>query len=100
MVNGEDYVKIMNRQDPFLLRFEPLRFLESPTRGAMPIFSGFIVELPTLTFKADSQNAAHCWRAAIHDGVHDFRLLIRKPMRTLVFSNMFAEDVSHFVFRP
>jgi hypothetical protein len=100
VVNGEDDVEIGDRQKPEFLCFEPLRFLECSTRGAMPIFSGFVVEFPTFTFRADFQDTTQSRRAAIHDGAHNFGLFIRKAMSFFVFANMFAEDVSHFELRP
>lgn len=100
MVNGEDDMKIMNGQNPFLLVFQPLRFLESPTLGTVSILSGFIVKLPFFTFGTSLQNSAHRRRAAIDNRAHGFRLLIRKPMSFFVRAHMFAEDVSHIVFHP
>lgn len=46
MVDGEDDMEIMNGQDPFLLVFEPLRFLKSPTLGTVTILSSLVVKLP------------------------------------------------------
>ena len=102
MVNGEDDLEIMNWQNPFLLRFQPLRFLESPTLGTMAILSGFVVKFPLLTFGIVTQfeYPAHCRRAAIDNRTHGFLLLIRKPMSFFICAHMFAEDVSHVVFHP
>ena len=72
MVNGEDDVKIMDRQNPFLLVFQPLRFLERPTLGTMPILSGFIVKLPFFTFGTSLENSTHRGRAAIDNRAHGF----------------------------
>ena len=51
MVDGEDDMEVMNGQDPFLLVFEPLSFLECPTLGTVPILSSLVVKLPMLAFK-------------------------------------------------
>jgi hypothetical protein len=48
MIYGENHMVVGNGQQPFLLRFEPLRLLESPTRGAVSIFSGFVMPFPAL----------------------------------------------------
>ena len=90
----------MNGQQPFLLCFEPLSFLESAALGAMAILARLIKELPTLTFGASFQDPSESRCAARHNGAHGFGLLIRKPMSLFVFTDMFAEDVSHVVFHP
>jgi hypothetical protein len=46
VVDGEDDMEIMNGQDPSFLVFEPLRFLECPTLGTVPILSSLVVKLP------------------------------------------------------
>jgi hypothetical protein len=58
MVNGKDHMEIMNGQDPFLLVFEPLRLLESPTLGTMSILSSLVVELPIETVGTHGHNPA------------------------------------------
>ena len=85
----------MDGQNPFLLRFEPLRLLKRAALWAMTILAGLITKLPTLTFGASLQHTTERGRAAIQNSAHGFGLLIRKPMRAFVFTNMFAEDVSH-----
>jgi hypothetical protein len=100
MVDGEDDMEIMNGQDPFLLVFEPLRFLKSPTLGAVSIFSGFVVKLKILAFETHLQDAAQSRRTTNENGAHGFGLLIRKWMRFFIFPNMFAENASHIIFRP
>ncbi len=100
MVNGENDVKIMDGQDPFLLGFQPLRFLERPALGTMAILAGFEMKFPFLALVAYLQNSTHCRRAAIDNRAHGFRLLIRKPMSFFVFANMFAENLCHIVFPP
>ena len=50
MVNGEDDVKIMDGEDPFLLCFEPLRFFKCAAERTMTILAGFEVKLPLLSF--------------------------------------------------
>lgn len=65
MINGEDDMEIMNGQDPFLLIFEPLCFLKSPTLGTMAILSSFVVELPIETVGTHGHNPAESGRAAI-----------------------------------
>ena len=52
MVNGENDVEIMDGQNPFLLVFQPLRFLERPTLGTMAILSSLIVKLPLFAYVA------------------------------------------------
>ncbi len=100
MINGEDDMKIMDGQNPFLLVFQPLRFLERPTLGTVSILSGFIVKLPFFTFGTSLQNSTHCRRAAIDNRAHSFRLIIRKPMSFFIFTHMFAENLRNIVFHP
>lgn len=100
MVNREDHMIIMDRQNPEFLSFEPLRLFKRTALGAMPILAGLIKELPTLAFGASLQDTTQGRRAASHDRAHGFGLLIRKSMSFFVFPNMFAEDVSHVVFHP
>lgn len=100
MVDGEDDVEIMDGQDPFLLVFEPLSFLERPTLGTVPIFSSLVVKLPMLAFKTHLHDTAKRGCTTIQNRADSFGLLIRKPMRLFIFTNMFAEDVSHIVFHP
>ena len=95
MVNRENDMEVMDGQNPFLLRFEPLCFLESPTLRTMAILAGFEMKLPFLALVTNLQNSTHCRRATIDNRAHGFRLLIRKPMSTLVFANVFAENLSH-----
>jgi len=100
VVNGEDDVKIMDWQNPFLLRFKPLRFLERPALGTMAILSGFIVKLQSLAHGTGLHHAAHRRRAAIEYRADRLMLFIRKPMCLFICANMFAEDASHIVFHP
>ncbi|WP_345106725.1 hypothetical protein [Candidatus Villigracilis vicinus] len=65
MVNGEDDMEIMDGQDPFLLVFEPLSFLESPTLGTVSILSSLVVKLPILAFKTNLYDTAKSGRATI-----------------------------------
>jgi len=100
MVNGEDDVEIMDRQNPFLLGFQPLRLLKRPTLGTMAILSSLIVKLPILAYITPLHDAAHGRRAAIENCADSLMLLIRKPMRLFICANMLAEDFSHIVFHP
>lgn len=95
MVNGEDDVKIMDGQNPFLLGFEPLRLFKRPTLGTVSILSSLVVKLQRLAHRAGLHHSAHGRRAAIDDRAHGFGLLIRKPMRFFICTDMLAEDVSH-----
>ena len=87
----------MNWQNPFLLRFQPLRLFKCAALGTMPILAGFIVKLQSLANETHLHHTAHRRRAAIDNRAHGFRLLIRKPMGLFIFTNMFAKDVSHTV---
>lgn len=58
MVDGENDMEIMDGQDPFLLVFEPLRFLESPTLGTMAILSSLVVKLPIQAFRTHLHDTA------------------------------------------
>jgi len=100
MVNGEDDLEIMNWQNPFLLRFQPLRLLKCATQWTVSILAGFIVKFQSFTNGTHLHHTAHRRRATINNRAHGFRLLIRKPMSLFIFANMLAEDVSHIVFRP
>ena len=100
MIDSEDNMIIMNGQQPFLLRFEPLSLLKRTAFWTMPILARLIAKLPTLAFKARLQDSTQGRRAAIQNGTHGFGLLIRESMSAFVFADMFAEDVSHFVFHP
>ena len=90
----------MDRQQPDLLRFEPLRFFKRAALWAMPILARLIAELPAFTFDASLQDSTEGRSAAIQDSAHGFRLLIRKPMSAFVITDVSAEDVSHVVFHP
>ena len=100
MVDGEDDMIIMNGQQPFLLCFEPLSFFKCTALGAMAILAGFVVELPAFASGTSFQDPTKSRCATSHDGAHGFGLLKRKPMSVPIFTDMFAEDVSHFVFHP
>ena len=100
MVDGEDDMEVMNGPDPFLLVFEPLSFLERPTLGTVSILSSLVVKLPMLAFKTHLDDTAKSGGTTIQNCAHGFGLLIRKPMRLFIFTNMFAEDVSHIKFHP
>ena len=100
MINGEDNVIIMDGQKPFLLGFQPLRFLKRPAQWTVTILAGFEMKLPLFAYVANLQHPAHRRCAAIDNRAHGFRLLIRKPMRLFIFSDVFAENVSHIVFHP
>lgn len=65
MINREDDMEIMDGQDPFLLVFEPLRLLESPTLGTVSILSSLVVKFPILAFGTHLHDAAHGGCAAI-----------------------------------
>ena len=97
MVNGEDDLEIMNWQNPFLLRFQPLRLFKCAALGTMPILAGFIVKLQSLANETHLHHTAHRRRAAIDNRTHGFRLLIRKPMSFFIFADMFAEDISYIM---
>ena len=100
VVDGENDMEIMDGQDPFLLVFEPLRLFECPTLGTVAILSGLIVKLPILAYVTHLYNPAECGSAAIQNCTHGFGLLIGKPMRLFILTNMIAEDVSQIVFHP
>jgi len=100
MVNSEDDVIIRNGQDPFFLGFEPLGFFKRTAFGAMPILARLIPKLPLIADITQFQDTAHRRRAAIQNGAHGFGLLIRKPMRLFVFTDVFSDYVSHIVFHP
>ena len=100
MVDGEDDMEIVDGQDPFFLVFEPLRLFECPTLGTVSILSGLIVKLPILAYVTHLYNPAECGSAAIQNCTHGFGLLIGKPMRLFILTNMIAEDVSQIVFHP
>ena len=97
MVQGEDHMIIMDRQNPFLLGFEPLRLLEGATLWAVAVLAGFVVKLPTLTCRTSLQHTAHGRGAAIHDRTHGFGLFIGKLMSAFVFSDMLSENIRNFV---
>lgn len=67
MVDGEDDMEILDGQDPFLLVFEPLCFLERAAFWAMTILARLITEfpLPTLLIVAPFQDTAECGSATI-----------------------------------
>ena len=65
MINGEDHMEVMNGQDPFLLVFEPLCFLKSPTLGTVTILSSLVVKLPIETVGTHGHNPAESGRATI-----------------------------------
>src|SRR6266545_4305226 len=44
VVDGEDDMKIMDGQQPFLLGLQPLGFLEGPALRTMAVLAGFAVE--------------------------------------------------------
>ena len=100
MVNGKDDMEIMDGQDPFLLIFEPLSFLERPTLGTVSILSSLVVKLPILARGTYLHDTAQSRSATIQNRTDSFRLLIGKPMRLFIFTNMVAEDVSQVVFCP
>lgn len=97
MVNGEDDVEIMNGQNPLLLVFQPLRFLERATFWAVTILTRLVTEfpLPALLIVAPLHDPAHGGCAAIQNGANDFRLRIRKPMQLFICADMLAEDLRH-----
>ena len=97
MVDGEDDMEIMDGQDPFLLRFQPLRFLKCAAQRAMAILAGFIVKFQSLANGACLHHPAHGRRATIDDRADGFGLFIRKPMRLFILTNMLTEDASHIV---
>ena len=67
MVDSEDDMEIMDGQDPFLLVFEPLCFLERAAFWAMTILARLITEfpLPALLIVAPLQDTAECRCATI-----------------------------------
>lgn len=65
MVDGENDMEIMDGQDPFLLVFEPLSFLERPTLGTVPILSSLVMKLPMLALKTHLHNTTECGSATI-----------------------------------
>lgn len=67
MVDGEDDMEIMDGQDPFLLVFEPLCFLERAAFWAMTILARLITEfpLPALLIIAPLQDTTECRCATI-----------------------------------
>ena len=97
MVDGEDNMIIMNGQQPFLLGFQPLCFLESAAFGAVAVLAGFVVELPVFASGTSFQDAAESRGAASDDGVHRLGLLIRKPIGAFVLPDMLAENISDFI---
>ncbi len=99
MVYCENHMVIRNGEKPFLLRFEPLRFLKRTTRRTMAVLAGFVVEFPAFALGTFQDHAAEGRRVAIQNRAHGFGLLIRKPMRALVLADMLAEDISDFVAR-
>lgn len=100
MIEGEDNMKVLDWQQPFLLFFQPLRLLERTALRTMSVLAGLVVELPLLTNRAFLQHTAQRGRAASQDRTDRFRLLIRKAMRASVLTHMFAEDLSHVVLHP
>lgn len=102
VIDGEDDMKIVDGQDPFLLSFQPLGFLERPALGTMAVLAGFEVELPLLAgiIVTAFEHTAHGRRATLHDRIHRFGLLIRKSMKASVRAHVFAEDLSHVVLHP
>ncbi len=65
MIDGKDDMEVMNGQDPFLLVFEPLRFLEGPTLGTMSILSSLVMKLQRFADGAGLHHTTQCGRAAI-----------------------------------
>ena len=100
MIDGEDDMIIRDRQQPDLLRFQPLRLLKRPTVWTMPILAWLVTELPLRTYIAQLQDSPQRWRATIQNVTHCLRLLIRKTVSAFVFANIFAENVSYVVFHP
>lgn len=100
MVDGEDDVVIGDGQQPFLLLFEPLGFLEGTALGTVTILAGFVVELPLLTNRAFLHHTAEGRGATLQDRTHCFGLLIGKAMCASVVADVFAEDLSHIVLCP
>ena len=87
----------MDRQNPFLLGFEPLGFFERTTQWTMAVLAGFVVELPVFASGTSFQDAAESRGAASDDGVHRLGLLIRKPIGAFVLPDMLAENISDFI---
>ena len=100
MIDGEDDMKVVDGEQPFLLLFQPLGFLEGTALGTMSVFAGFVVELQLLTYRTFLHHTAHGRRATLQDRIHHFRLLIRKTMCASILAQMFAEDLSHVVLHP
>lgn len=97
VIDGEDDMIVVDGQQPFLLSFEPLRFLEGPTLGTMAVLAGFVVELPLLTDRTLLHDAAHGRRAAIEDRTHGFGLLIRKTMCAFVRPDVLTENIRDLI---
>jgi hypothetical protein len=100
MVDGEDNMKVVDGQQPFVLFFQPLGFLERAALGAMTVLTGFAVELPLLTHRTLLHDATQRRCAALHDRIDRFRLLMRKSMKASVRAHVLAEDLSHVVWHP
>jgi len=96
MVNREDDMIVVDGQQPFLLRFEPLRFLEGAALGAMSVLAGFVVKLPLLADRTLLQDSAQGRCAASQDRTDRLALLTRKAMPASVVPDMLAENLRHF----
>ena len=94
--DGENHMKILNRQEVLTARFDPSFFPQGLAFGTMPIPARVIRYLQMATMIALILMAAKDRGSAYLDGAHDPQMVAGQPMGFSIRRTVLTEDVRHF----